>query len=349
MLEVCTAASTFDPELICSLVVNGTKMNDPRACSTWTQCIDGEPVAGSCGADLFYDRNTYTCVSSKNATCLSSDPCAAAPNGFTADPYSCNGYYYCRNGTGTRGECNTGLNYNAGTEACIRDAPCSAKKNPDSLCNILADGVFIKDASSCSGWQMCWRGEIVNGSCPTGYYFSASLGECDYAENVECAFTPSPPPTAGPDVCPEAGSFVSDDSTCNGYYLCRRDSEGQMVMEHGVCADGRFFHAANGGTCMPRTQVRCEYNRCVNMGNSSIQLANLSDDGCTGFALCQYGQVIGEGKCPDGEYFDELTQLCTSQVVSFKACALSADTTTRPMMDEDSTLATTSQTAGLDK
>lgn len=348
LIAVCAGADTFDPEVICSLVVNGTKMNDPRACNAWIQCIDGRPVSGACSADQFYDRNTYDCVSAGNATCLSSDPCAAEPNGFAADPYSCNGYYYCRDGAGTRGECNTGMNYNSGTQACIRDAPCKPKPNPNNLCNILADGVFIKDAASCSGWQMCWNGRIENGSCPTGYYFTAALGACDYARNVECAFTPAPPPTAAPDVCPEAGIFVSDDSTCNGYYYCRRDSEGQMIMQHGVCDDGRFFYAANGGACVPRTQVRCDYNRCVNMGNSSIQLANLADDECTGFAICQYGQIIGEGKCPDAQYFDELTQLCTSHPVTFKACALSADTTTPAMMDEQTTAAAatkTSQTA----
>lgn len=335
LIALCAGAGTFDPELMCSLVVNGTKMNDPRACNAWIQCIDGRAVSGSCGADLFYDRNSYDCVSSTDVTCLSSDPCAAEPNGFAADPYSCNGYYYCRNGTGTRGECNTGMNYNSGTQACIRDAPCKAKPDPDNLCNILPDGVFIKDAASCSGYQMCWRTEIIDGNCPTGYYFSASLGKCDYERNVECAITASPLPTAAPDVCAKAGIFISDDSTCNGYYLCRRDSEGQMVLQHGVCDNGRFFYAANGGACVPRTAVRCEYNRCVNMGNTSIQLANLSDDDCTGFAICQYGQIIGEGKCPAGEYFDELTQLCTSNLVSFKACALSASTTQQAMMDEE--------------
>ncbi|KAH8404539.1 hypothetical protein KR222_011851 [Zaprionus bogoriensis] len=329
--------STFDPEALCLLATNGTKMNDPRHCNTWVQCIDGLPVSGSCGASEFYDRETQACVPSGDVKCLSSDPCAALPNGFAADPYSCNGYYYCRNGTGTRGECNTGLNYNPGTEACIRDYPCGTKPDPDALCNILADGVIIKDASSCAGYELCWRGVEHNENCPAGFYYSASLGACDYEQNVECAHTPAPPATAAPDECPEAGSFISDGSTCNGYYYCHESAEGQMLLEHGVCADGRFFDAASGGACVPRTAVRCAYDRCVNMGNSSIQLANLSDDGCTGYAICQHGKLIGEGACPAGEYFDELTQLCTQQIVSFAACALSHST----VMDERTTATAT--------
>ncbi|KAH8405982.1 hypothetical protein KR215_001370, partial [Drosophila sulfurigaster] len=331
-------ATTFDPDLICTLIVNGTKINDPRACDKWIQCINDLPVNGSCAEGLFYDRESEDCLPSADVDCVSSDPCAATSNGFTADPYSCNGYYYCKNGTGNRGECNSGLNYNPSTEACIRDYPCTDKMNPDSYCNILPDGVFIKDTWNCDGWQMCWQAELVNGTCPDGYYFSASLGKCDYPQNVQCTFTEAPPQTVLPDVCPKAGTFISDDETCNGYNYCRNTTQGQMVLEHGVCSDGRFFSAANGGACVPRTDIRCDYNRCVNMGNTTIQLANLSDDGCTGFAICQNGTIIAEADCPSGEYFDELTQLCTTQVISFVACALSSESTestTEKLIDEE--------------
>ncbi|XP_034482515.1 peritrophin-48-like [Drosophila innubila] len=340
LLAASAVESTFDPDLICTLVVNGTKINDPRACNSWIQCIDEMPVNGTCAEGLFYDRNSEDCVASKDVVCISSDACAEMANGFTADPYTCNGYYYCKNGTGTRGECNAGLNFNPGTEACIRDYPCNFKMSPDNYCNILPDGVFIKDPWNCNGWQMCWQGEIVNGTCPDSFLFSGSLGKCDYPQNVECTFTEPPPQTAEPDYCPKVGSFVSDDRTCNGYYYCRKNTEGQMVLEHGVCPDGRFFSGDNDGACVPRTDVRCEYNRCVNMGNSTIQLANLSDDGCTGFAICQNGTTIAMADCPNGEYFNELTQLCTTQVISFKACSLSTESTTETMIDEEITTTT---------
>lgn len=96
MIPTISGALTFNATLICSLVVNGTKMNDPRACNAWIQCIDGSPVSGSCATGLFYDRESQKCLSSSSIKCLSSDPCAALPTGFAADPYSCNGYYYCK-------------------------------------------------------------------------------------------------------------------------------------------------------------------------------------------------------------------------------------------------------------
>ncbi|EDW70409.2 peritrophin-48 isoform X2 [Drosophila virilis] len=328
ILPTCLASS-FDPELICTLVVNGTKINDPRVCNGWIQCVDGKSVSGTCDDGLFYDRQTEDCVPSADTNCISSDPCAAQPNGFAADPYSCNGYYYCKQGVGTRGVCNNGLNYNPGTESCIRDFPCTAKMNPDSYCNILPDGVFAKDTLNCNGWQMCWKGEVINGTCPATFYFSAAKGDCDYPQNVECAITEPPPLTAAPEACPKAGSFISDESSCNGYYYCRESSDGQMLLQHGECDDGRFFSARDGGACVPRSKLQCDYDRCVDLGYTGIQLANESNDGCTGFSICQDGVKIGEGTCPNGDYFDELSQRCTNQVISYPACALSSQSTTQ--------------------
>ncbi|SPP84709.1 peritrophin-48 [Drosophila guanche] len=317
LVPLCSA--TFDPSVICSLVVNGTKINDPRVCNGWIECTAGQPVAGTCGAGLFYDRESEKCVDSDSIQCLSSDPCASVLNGFAADPYSCSSYYYCLDGKGTKGYCPTGMNFSAGTETCIRMYPCKLNMDPDSYCNILPDGVFIKDSSNCNGWQMCWDGEVISGTCPGTFYFSASSASCDYPQNVACDIS-VPPLIAEKGVCAQAGDFVSDKVSCNGYYYCHELADGQMALEHAVCSDGRFFLAADGGACVPRTNVACPYDRCVGLGNTTIQLASESDDGCRGFAICQDGVSIGTGTCPAEEYFDELTQRCTTAVISYPAC-----------------------------
>ncbi|EDW40181.1 GL25118 [Drosophila persimilis] len=321
-------SASFDPSVICTLVVNGTKINDPRACNAWIECVDGKPVAGTCGADLFYDRESEECVASGSIKCVSSDPCASVLNGFTADPYSCSSYYYCLNGKGTKGTCPTGMNYSAGTEDCIRNFPCQVKMDPDSYCNILPDGVFIKDTTNCNGWQMCWDGQVLNGTCPGTFYFSAGSARCDYPQMVECDFTVAPD-IDEMGVCAHAGDFVSDNISCNGYYYCHELEDGQMALEHAVCSDGRFFLAVDGGACVPRYKAPCAYDRCVGLGNTTIQLASESDDGCRGFALCQDGASIGAGTCPGEEYFDEVTQRCTTQVISYPACQLSAAASTK--------------------
>ncbi|XP_037939650.1 peritrophin-48-like [Teleopsis dalmanni] len=327
----------FDPNLICELLPDNTKIRDPRACNAWIECTNNEAVSGTCDGELFYDRETEECVSPDSIKCISSNPCAATAgtDGFVADPYSCNGYYYCSAGNAAHGECSSGMNFNPGTQDCIRNFPCPAKLNPDSYCNIVPDGVFIKNSTDCIGWQMCWQGVVINGTCPDYFYFNRLTSKCDYPQNVDCIQPTTEPPTmpAG-ESCTNINDFISDGYSCNGYFLCRSLKAGttdDYDLVHGVCDNGRFFSPENGGACVNRTQIYCPYNRCVDIGYGGIKLVNESSDDCTGFALCQNGEQISAGTCPDGEYFNEVTQLCTTEVISFPACALSAEeTTTEP-------------------
>ncbi|KAH8261338.1 hypothetical protein KR044_007417, partial [Drosophila immigrans] len=321
LIALPAARCAFDPELFCTLVVDGTKMKDPRACDTWIECVNGAPISGSCDEGQFYDRQSKSCLPSDEIKCISSNPCAAVETGFAVDPYSCNGYYYCREGKATLGECKAGYNFNPGLESCIRDYPCTIGMDPNSICNILADGEFIKDHSNCNGWQMCWKGQVIVDTCSDTFYFDAQQAKCEYPKNTECIHTEPPPQKAEPDTCPQSGVFVSDGQTCNGYFYCRENEAGEMLLLPGSCSEGRFFSDAQQGSCVPAEKLRCGYDRCANRGYASIELANVSDDGCRGFAVCQDGATIATDTCPDEQYFDELTQRCTSEIISYAACA----------------------------
>lgn len=318
--------ASFNPEEFCSLLTNGTRIKDPRACNAWITCIDGEAVSGTCEDNLFYDRNTFKCVNSSTIDCLSSNPCAALNGeiGFNANPYNCSTYYYCNKGSATPGYCDTDYTFDPGTKVCVRGYPCKTS-NPESYCNILPDGVFIKDPNNCDGYKLCWKGNVLSRSCPAGYYYDAVKGDCDYPSNVNCQSTTVAPDLPASELCNQTGIFVSDRQSCNGFYYCRAATDGTtgIVLQHGVCSSGRFFNAANGGECVPRTDIVCNYNRCVGLASDKIELANESNDGCHGYTVCQDGVKIGNGTCPDNGYFDELKQLCTSSVVNFPACVLS--------------------------
>ncbi|XP_011178359.1 peritrophin-44 [Zeugodacus cucurbitae] len=326
LLYFVAVYASFDPNEICGLLSNGTRIKDPRACNAWITCIDGAPHAGTCPDNLFYDRNTYTCVNSSSIKCISSNPCASLNNesGFAADPYACNGYYYCNKGSGSHGECQSGFNFNPGTNDCIRGYPCALKMNPDSYCNILPDGVFIKDPTNCVGYQLCWKAQVLSRECPNGYYYNALKGDCDYPFNVECIETSSNlPDLPSSEYCNRTGVFVSDRNSCNGYYYCSNNDTAGIVLQHGICPTGRFFDGSNSGECVPRTNIICNYNRCVGLASDKIELVNETNDGCHGYTICQGGTSIGNGTCPDNGYFDELNQLCTNEVVNFPACATS--------------------------
>lgn len=315
---------------MCTYIANGTKIKDPSACNTYITCVDDEPISGTCG-NLFYDRNTGECVDPSTVKCYSSNPCAATPgvNEFVPDPYSCNGYYYCSNGKGTHGECSAGWNFNPDSKNCIRNFSCEITILPEDLCNIVPDGVFIKVPGTCTEYQTCWRNTLLNGTCPDTFYFNPFTGQCDYPSEVDCPDATTPQPEIPETVeCTIADVFIADGRTCNGYYYCRGNSNGTIDLIHGNCPVDRFFNPANNGSCVIRTNITCPYNRCVTLGLDYIQLANINNDGCTGFSICQDGEEIAKSSCPTDQYFDEMSQRCTTDVITYPACALMAPTET---------------------
>ncbi|XP_061402716.1 peritrophin-44-like [Musca vetustissima] len=319
----CTTSrsSDFNPDELCPLIPYGTKIKDPRFCNVYISCMNDTSVTGSCG-EQFFDRDTGECVDPTTINCLSSDPCAKKPTGFVADPYSCSNYYYCANGVGTLGKCSTGLNYNPDTNNCVRNFSCEITMLPEDYCNIVPEGVFIKVPDSCTEYQLCWQSKLLNGTCPDGFYFDAYRGGCDYPNHVECSHHKDQLPNIPEDVkCTESGVFISDGVTCDGYFYCSELADGTFDMRYGRCPADRFFEPTDGGQCAPRTSVKCEHNRCVTMGMDFIQMANVNGDGCVGFSLCQNGQTIGQAQCPQGQYFDEWSQLCVDQVIDYVACS----------------------------
>ncbi|XP_046807336.1 peritrophin-44 [Lucilia cuprina] len=339
----CAAAVEFNPDLLCTYIANNTKIKDPSACNKYITCVNQKPLPGICEGDLFYDRNTGSCVPPNTVKCYSSNPCAATPgvDGFVSDPYSCSGYFYCKNGKGSHGACSSGMNFNPNTKNCIRNYTCEVKILPEDYCNIVPDGVFIKVPNSCNAYQMCWHGELINGTCPDTFYFNAFKGDCDYPTNVDCMETTTLAPKIPENLkCTKAGVFISDGVSCNGYYYCKGHSDGNIELIHGECPFERFFDPSNDGECVLRTNITCPYNRCVTLGYHNIQLANIDDDGCRGFWLCQEGEIIGRTECPNGMYFDELLQLCTHEVVNYPACA-KLDTTLRPLTGTTEIISTT--------
>ncbi|XP_013101465.1 peritrophin-44 [Stomoxys calcitrans] len=318
---------TFNPNTLCPLLANGTKIKDPRYCNVYIVCMNDTSVSGSCG-DQFFDLNTGLCVDPDTIDCISSNPCAKQSTGFAPDPYSCNGYYYCSNGVGTHGECSSGLNYNPDTNNCIRNFPCEITMLPDDYCNIVPVGAFIKVPDSCTQYQTCWQSQLLNGTCPTGFLFDAFRGDCDYPQNVNCVDKNNPEIPVEVS-CNQTGVFISDGVTCNGYFYCgEKNDEGDYKMIHGNCPVDRFFVATNGGECLPRTSIRCPYDRCVTLGLDFMQMANIDDDGCIGFAICQYGKEISRAECPQGQYFDEMAQLCVDEEITYAACSTSPSSTT---------------------
>uniref|UniRef100_A0A1I8P0D5 Chitin-binding type-2 domain-containing protein n=1 Tax=Stomoxys calcitrans TaxID=35570 RepID=A0A1I8P0D5_STOCA len=321
----------FDPEHLCTLVADGTKLKDPSSCSVHIECRNGHGFKFTCADNLWFDRNTGHCVEPESIKCLSSQPCLGKHKVFTPDPYSCNGYYYCENGEGKPGVCGNGMFFNPETLNCVKDFSCNIEMLPEDYCNIVPEGVFIKVPETCQEYQTCWNSQLHNGSCSKGFYFNAQKGICDLPQNVECSEKePENPPNVP---CYSDGVFISDGISCNGYYYCSAKKEGGGFDKiHGKCPVGRFFDSQEGGQCLPRANVSCSFDRCVTKGTDRIEMVNVQGDGCRGYAMCQHGEEIGRNECPEGRYFDETFELCVKEEVKYTACAIDDTVTTTTTM-----------------
>lgn len=307
----------FDPDTFCKSVAYGTKIKDPNYCNEYIECLYDTWIRHSC-EDLYFDRSTGECVDPEKITCLSSQPCHNKHGEFVANPYSCTSYYYCANGMGTLGICSDGMMFNPETKNCVRNLACEITMIPEDYCNIVPEGVFIKMPDSCRDYQQCWRSNIVNGTCPAGMFFNAYRGGCDDPKNVDCE---EPKPEVPEYVkCSVSGTFIADGLNCDGYFYCGLETDGEFEMIHGNCPPGRFFDPADDGMCLPRTEVKCSYNRCVTHGHDYLQMVNIDGDGCTGFSICQKGKEIARARCPDGQYFNEWTQFCDDIEINYIAC-----------------------------
>ncbi|XP_073840902.1 peritrophin-44-like [Musca autumnalis] len=328
----------FDPDSLCPMVAVGTKIKDPRYCNVYVECNNATYVEGSCG-ELYFDAELGECVDPADTICLSSQPCIGKSGAFVSDPYSCQHYYYCVNGVGTRGTCNEGMFFNSETGLCVRDFPCKITMYPEDYCNMFAEGVFIKVPRSCRAYQTCWRSQLINGTCPGGLFFNAYLGVCDDPQNVQCdEVKPEIPEYVE---CRVNNEFISDGINCDGYYYCQLKADGEFQMIHGTCPRGRFF---DNGECVPRSHTKCDRNRCVGMGYDYMQMVNIAGDGCRGFALCQRGEEIGRSQCPEGQYFDEWEQFCVEEEVDYEACKTEEVTTGVPVEPTTTTTTTTMAT-----
>uniref|UniRef100_A0A1I8PVK9 Chitin-binding type-2 domain-containing protein n=1 Tax=Stomoxys calcitrans TaxID=35570 RepID=A0A1I8PVK9_STOCA len=572
--------NTFDPDELCPLIAYGTKIKDPNYCHVYIECRSDTSTSFSCRQSEWFERNRGKCVRKGTIKCLSSQPCWGQHDIFVADPYSCQRYFYCENGEGVQRHCQDGSMFNPNSRKCDSNYRCKITLLPEDYCNIVPDGVHIKDPLTNDGYHTCRNSKMHYEKCKKDHEFNAAKGKCEKAKKPEKPetttqrpestdtqppttektteepgstehpsttiepettetvtteqettratetetpstsvatqttedpetteepqtthttelptetpepettteepattekptqtttlepsestenpnsteeppttegsgttngttettqepeltestvnpettttantttqdpstespetdptstgqpnttpepettqptettttpeesetttqepevtestvnpettttadattqdtstespeteptstgqpnTTPEPETTQPPEIttttnpeipnevkCLEHDVFISDGQSCDGYYYCMMTQTGEFQMQYGRCNPERFFTPENGGACLLRSNVRCPYNRCIDMGIDHMQMANIDGDGCRGFSLCQDGREIGTNVCPNGFYFDEVKQRCTDEVVSYVACA----------------------------
>lgn len=159
---------------------------------------------------------------------------------FMPSPQACSKYILCLNGESHIGECDNGMHFDAGRQACGEASFIDCTQcGPVGLVN-------LPHPDDCQRYFECRFGQRKERSCPEGHAFDRTVGACNRAENVICdghgdddGSPPlEPPGTPPPDgdngdggdggdggngslpSCRRGQVHHAHATNCNRYYLC---------------------------------------------------------------------------------------------------------------------------------
>ncbi|XP_011178615.1 peritrophin-48 [Zeugodacus cucurbitae] len=322
---------------ICKLVAPGTTIIYPNTCDKWVRCPSSfsaeDYEEGSCVFGLYFNKDTGRCESIENVICPyasaeTSNRCASKEDGtFLAHPDNCSGYIFCSKGKEMQSTCPFGLIFHPGKASCVyvNEYKCpikqsAAKANP--ICKAVPKGLLLANVNDCTKYYKCDEGSQLNSlQCNEGEAYNYSTKECVSRNQVICH--PSAPQLEPEiDVCGSENNtvvgYIADKESCSYYYICaeRKDGKPDRKPMHLKCPNGYFFDSKTW-SCRDRVNVKCYLDRCEGMGNKYV---NVIGD-CTSYAHCKNGVTLNNGKCKSGLFFDERSQICTQDIITYAACS----------------------------
>lgn len=165
-----------------------------------------------------------------------------------------------------------------------------------NICEGVPANTFIRDVSDCANWFRCTASGPVPGRCPDPFLFNERIGECDWAENVEC-FQCSP--TEPIRSTPVAGS-------CTQFIRCINGQASQHA-----CQNGLHFNAATQQCDLP-ANANCTINfSCPANIPPGQMLTFRSTTNCSEFTICIGGRPDPiQDSCNPQLHFDPISQQC---------------------------------------
>ncbi|XP_044317523.1 peritrophin-44 isoform X1 [Drosophila rhopaloa] len=331
-LLLASQASGYTMEEMCAQWSGTGYVGNPSNCRAWGYC-QGQKLLGwgTCPNDYVFNSQKGSCGYANSTVCATSavDTCkAAASPMYVADPQNCTQYCYC-NGKGDTeyGNCGVGGVYSAGTGKCVWGPTCPQ----DNICRFMLNGIYVGDPANCGSYIACNNGVGTAGKCGTDLTYNLANGYCQTTNNCDGdnsnsgsdgEFTINEPDTT---ICaknweaaefPKVGTvtqtykYVSDDTTCYGYYYCAT-KEGTGYWNE--CPTGTQFNQA-AGKCVSPASFSCAYDRC---GNVNSQFMTVLNSNCQKYKICASSVVQS---CPNNLYYDEVYNICTTDEPTYAIC-----------------------------
>lgn len=334
-LLLASQASGYSMEQMCAQWSGTGYVGNPSNCRAWGYCQGQKLVGwGTCSDDYIFDSQKGACGNATKTVCATSavQTCkvAASPM-YVADPTNCTQYAYC-NGEGSLayGSCGSGGVYSAASNKCVWGPTCPQS----SLCQFMLTGIYVGDPDNCGSYLSCSNGYGTPGTCPTGLTYNLATGNCQTTN--ACNGSPNTGTTNGqftvgqedakicastttgyskaPVVTGETYRFVSDLTTCYGFYYCESAT---AVGTWNECPAGTHFNPTLG-QCVSPASYACPYNRCGNVNSKFMTLLGTS---CKGYTVCSSAAA---GTCPStSPYYNEVYDICSTTNPAYAVCTAS--------------------------
>ncbi|XP_017022766.1 peritrophin-44 isoform X2 [Drosophila kikkawai] len=332
-LLLASQASGYTMEQMCAQWSGTGYVGNPTNCRAWGYCQGQKLVGwGTCPDDYIFNSQKGICDYPYRTVCATSavQTCTAATSPmYVADPSNCTQYGYCDGkGSISYGDCGVGGVYSASSRSCVWGPACPQS----TICQFMLSDIYVGDPDNCGSWLSCNNGYGTPGTCGSGLTYNLVTGNCQKTNTCngntdsgssngqftvgDTSSTICKDKTNGYEAAPaltgKSYRFVSDLTTCYGFYYCESAT---AVGVWNQCPTGTHFDPTIG-KCVSPAAYACPYNRCGNV--NSVFMTRLGTS-CEGYTVCASG---GIGSCPTkNPYYDEVYDICTATAPGFAICS----------------------------
>ncbi|XP_020801401.1 peritrophin-44 [Drosophila serrata] len=332
-LLLASQASGYSMEQMCAQWSGTGYVGNPTNCRGWGYCQGQELVAwGTCPDNYIFNSQKGSCGFAKNTVCATSavQTCSSAASPmYVADPTNCTQYGYCDGkGSIAYGNCGVGGVYSAAIGKCVWGPTCPQS----TLCQFMLSDIYVGDPDNCGSYLSCSNGYGTPGTCETGLTYNLVTGNCQKTNTCSGSGSDSGSSNGqftigqtdakicstgfakAPTVTGQTYRFVSDMTTCYGFYYCASDT---AVGTWNQCQVGTHFNPTLG-ECVSPASYACPYNRC---GNVKSQFMTTLGTSCKGYMVCSSGADLN---CPTtSPYYNEVYNICSTESPAFAVCTSS--------------------------
>ncbi|XP_030372034.1 uncharacterized protein LOC115622272, partial [Scaptodrosophila lebanonensis] len=329
---------------------HGTRIEHELYCNLYYACVRGLAIPVACPDQQMFNAMLGQCVEDEKQRCENGQLVDSENNGtdyscgslkdgtYVPDRKDCTRYYICSEGMALQQKCAAGSYFDAEQLLCVpddgscpyvsNDQPADDNFPPDPMVCEGKHGLILADGSNCNNFYICISGKLRHERCYSGYFFNATLYQCQ-PFNATSEGTEAPPieedgptkaqpqqqctddPIDFADLCDEIGegASIAEQGDCRRYISCEDEEPTSQRCRNGESYDSILgICRQNDGTCLMENGER------VGVCNGKHGQLARDVDNCRGYFVCVNGQKI-ENECAKDEFFNKTTNMCEIDVL----------------------------------